>query len=165
MSGAEIAATAFANLVEDVPVRQPGMEGLLAIIWECALLFAVAGILLPAFSCAITMVVAGALYFWMAESQFADHAVWLPLVVPWSIQAPAAFFSGVPWNYYEARRDRRKLRKAFGLYIPDSVVDQVVRDLTTQKTSSQMLFGAVMLSDGEQYSVNEPPLPAAQLWL
>ena len=78
MSGVEIAATAFANLIEDAPVRQLGMAVLLAIIWGCALLFAIASILLPAFSSAIIMVVAGALYFWMAESQFANHSIWFP---------------------------------------------------------------------------------------
>jgi adenylate cyclase len=80
--------------------------------------------------------------------------------VPWLVQAPAAFFGSVLWKYRETNKERQKITKAFGLYIPDSVVDNVVKDLTTHRTPGQMVFGAVMFSGGERLtSLSESTLP------
>ena len=160
LCGVEIAATAFANFFESAVVRPLGMFAQVAIMSACALLCSAVCFLLPGFFSALILTLAAGLWLGIAEYQFARHAVWFPLIVPWLVQAPAAFFVSVLWKYRETNKERQKITKAFGLYIPDSVVDNVVKDLTTHRTPGQMVFGAVMFSGGERLtSLSESTLP------
>ena len=80
LSGVEIAATAFANLVDGRVVRPAGLGWQLSIVaaWGLALGF-VCRLARPVFASMI-VVAACAGYLWLVLERFSDASVWLPSV-------------------------------------------------------------------------------------
>ena len=94
LSGVEIAATAFANLLHDQSLRLPNALTILVILFFfgvfCFLLiyFAPASLGVPA-----AILLSGA-YVYYAQVQFDDNFLWLPLATPVLVQLPLALFAG-----------------------------------------------------------------------
>src|SRR5436190_3958836 len=95
ISGVEIAATAFANLLDDRPVRPIPFSWQLGIIilWGVAL-GAACRTLRPIGAGALAVLLASA-YLFVAVRQFSVAGMWLPLMIPLCLQAPLALFGGV----------------------------------------------------------------------
>jgi adenylate cyclase len=107
--------------------------------------------LLPAFAAALAVVALGTLYLAAADYQFKSSGTWYPLAIPLMFQMPVAFFGTLWWKYIDTQRERRNIRRAFGYYLPDRVVDELARGMGKVGTSSQMVHGTCMCTDGEQY--------------
>ncbi|MEW6682467.1 MAG: ATP-binding protein [Nitrospirota bacterium] len=104
LSGVEIGATAFANLLEDFPVRPIDFRAALLTI----LLFGIAvGSLclllrpLLALVCSVGLIAAcmGIAYY-----LFKMAGVWVPVIIPLGIQAPFALVAAVSWKYFDTRK-------------------------------------------------------------
>jgi adenylate cyclase len=152
ISGVEIAATAFANLVEDRPVRPLGLPGCFAtaLVWGVVL-----GLVCFFFSpliSAIGVIGISGLYLAAAHYQFKLTGMWYPLVIPLFIQGPLAFFGTVLWKYFRTHKERENIRKAFGYYLPDRVVDQVANNVSNIRDGGQIFYGTCLNTDAEQYT-------------
>lgn len=104
ISGVEIAATAFANLMEDNSVRPVGINVRILTIVLFGIASAMICYLLGPLPAALCMLVISALYLAFASLQFANAAVWYPIITPLGFQMPLAFTSAVLWKYYAARK-------------------------------------------------------------
>lgn len=82
ISGVEIAATAFANLLENKPVRPLPLPGSLAFLFLFGLFAGVALQILPSRSTIAVGISAIFVYTFIAYSFFKEAAIWLPLIVP-----------------------------------------------------------------------------------
>jgi len=104
LSGVEIAATAFANLLERRTV-QPLRFGFYVLV--VALFGVVAGTICylfgPMFS-ALAVVGLGSTYLAGAYWQFTHADIWYPVIVPLAVQAPTAFVFAVLWKYLGTRK-------------------------------------------------------------
>ncbi len=95
ISGVEIAATAFSNIIEDTPVKPVSLLFYILIIFLWGIL---AGII-----CRISTLKIGALgavglsvvYFAVAAFQFKTNGSWYPIMIPLFFQAPLAFLGAV----------------------------------------------------------------------
>jgi adenylate cyclase len=152
LSGVEIAATAYANLLENRPVRPLSLPTHIAVIFLWGVLLGGLSMLLPAVLAFLSLVVGGLIFLAAASIQFSTSAVWCPIVIPVMFQPLLAFVGAVLWRFFTVSRERRQIRHAFGLYLPDHVVDQVVKDIHNDKVSERVVFGAVLCSDGARYS-------------
>ncbi len=76
---------------------------------------------------------------------------WYPLVIPVLVQLPTAFFGTLWWKYLDTHRERDGIRRAFGYYLPDKVVDEISRGMGDIKAAPRTVFGICLSSDGEQY--------------
>lgn len=152
ISGVEIAATGFANLLDDSYIRPLGPAAQLAIVAAWGLLIG--------FVCLWWRVLPGiailggvtALYIALAYSRFESGGHWHPLVVPLLVQAPFALVGALLWHYIDTNRERRHIRQAFGLYIPETVVDALAKNLTNVKSDKQMVYGVCLATDAEKYT-------------
>jgi adenylate cyclase len=152
ISGVEIAATAFANLLDDRPVRPipfPWQLGFVA-LWGVAL-GAACRMLRPIAATVLVSLLASA-YLLVALRQFTLAGMWLPLVIPLCLQAPLALFGGVILNYRDARRERKLIKQAFGYYLPDKVVDQLAERVGPITSTDQLVYGACLATDVEKYT-------------
>ncbi len=152
ISGVEIAATAFANLLDDRPVRPipfPMQLGFIA-LWGIAL-GAGCRMLRPVGAAVLVLVLASA-YLLVALRQFSVAGLWLPLVVPLCLQAPLAMFGGVLLNYRDARKERKLIKQAFGYFLPDKIVDQLVESVGPIDSADQLVYGACLATDVEKYT-------------
>ena len=152
ISGVEIAATAFANLLEDMPVRPLYLVSHLFVIFFWGMLVGSVCRLFPTIYAALAVILLSALYLMLASYQF-DHAgIWYPLASTLFIQAPAAFLAATFWNYFEAHRERQNIKKAFGYYLPEKMVDQLAKDVAHIQSGAKIVYGTCLCTDAEQYT-------------
>lgn len=152
ISGVEIAASAFANLLEDMPVRLIDFRMHLACTFLWGMMLGIVCLFLPAFIAAFSVIGLGSLYLTVVYYQFKHMGIWYPLITPLFLQAPAAYFSIVLWKYFEVNKERRNIRNAFGYYLPNNVVDQLAQNITNIKSNSQIVYGTCLFTDAEQYT-------------
>ena len=163
ISGVEIVATAFANLLEDMPVRPVDFRFYLVIIflWGAAL-----GFICKRFSTPVSfysMTALMTLYMVFAVYQFKHTGAWYPVIGPVFFQPVAAFFGGLLWNYIDVKQERQNIRKALGFYLPDDVADGLTRNVENIHSSHQIVFGICLSTDAEQYSSLAEVLPPKEL--
>ncbi|HSL91974.1 MAG TPA: adenylate/guanylate cyclase domain-containing protein [Candidatus Limnocylindrales bacterium] len=152
LSGVEIAATAFANLLEDLPVRPLDFRAslLLVFLWGLAI-----GSLCLLFSPAVAVpAVAGLclLYLAVAAQRFAADGAWYPVVLPLFLQPALALGGAVLWSYVDSNRERRTIRRAFEHYLPNEVVDQLANNLAGIKARGELVYGICLATDAEHYT-------------
>ncbi len=128
LSGVEIAATAFLNLLENSSIRP-------APAWGSSLIVFVAGLaatllcLLLNLRLALTVILAlGAGYLFAALHFFSSGHLWLPIVAPLLVSTPTGIAYATVRNYAQARRQRDKVRAAFRYFVPAEIADEMERN-------------------------------------
>ena len=152
IGGVEIAASAFLNILDDatiVPITLPAHIGLL-LGW--GIIVGALSRLLPISMAAGAMVGMAGLYLAIAAYQFQAYQQWYPLVLPLLVQLPIGFGGAVLWNYVESERERKNIRNAFGLYLPNDVVDQLAKDMANIKGTTQVVYGTCLFTDAGDYT-------------
>ncbi len=152
ISGVEIAAAAFANLLEDMPVRPLSPPVHLGTVLLWGLLIGVIFRLLPAAGAIASSLALSAFYLTLAYYQFKSLGIWFPVVVPVLFQAPGGLFAAVLWRYADTNRERQHIRKVFGKYVPNKVVDQLARNVSDIRAKSEVVYGTCLLTDAAQYT-------------
>jgi adenylate cyclase len=155
LSGVEIAATAFANLLENRPVHQLPPAFIFCIIFLYGLILSVCAMLFPALVSTFIVAAGTIAYFLVVRHQFVSQSLWIPLGIPALLQSPLAFGGCLFRDFHLVRRELQDVRKAFGFFLPAKVIDRIVKDMSQVKGvahSSQTMFAAVLCSDGEQYA-------------
>jgi adenylate cyclase len=155
ISGVEIAATAFANLLEDRPVQPLSFWAHFAtiLLWGVVI-----GIVCYLFSPLITaMSVLGlmAIYFIAVTYQFKTNGNWYPFVLPLLVQSPLAFFSAVVWKSIEVNKERQMISEALQKIrniLPDAVFDQLTRNIKDMKATEQLGYGICLYTDIEDFT-------------
>jgi adenylate cyclase len=152
VSGVEIAATAFGNLLEGRSLNplSPLYQLYFILIWGMAL--ATLFMVLPG---QVTVPVAGLLAFgWMSVSLvlFANDGLWVPLVTPLLFQLPVALVGALLWRFISTRREGRRIHEAFEFYLPSRVVDELIQNLDEIPTQGELVYGVCLATDGEKYT-------------
>jgi signal transduction histidine kinase len=138
LSGVEIAATAFANLMENMPVEPIGFGADMLTIVVFGIALGMICSLLGPLLAALCAVVISLLYLGFAAYQFTTAGIWLPVMIPIAVQAPFAFTVAVLWKYYEARKTEvahERLREVDRL--KSLFLSQVSHELRAPLTSIQ----------------------------
>jgi len=163
ISGVEIAATAFANLVGDQPLRRLESSWQFAVVAIWGLVVgAVCRSVRPVVALAAVAVMAVA-YLWVVYDQFVDAGLWLPSIAPIGIQAPLAVFLGVWLSYRDSSRERANIKRAFGYFLPGNVVDHLARNVGPVTRSNRVVFGACLATDIDKYTTVAEKLDPAKL--
>jgi adenylate cyclase len=152
ISGVEIAATAFSNLLDDTAVKPLGSGYNTLIILTWGTLVGIICRMVATVAAALGIVSLSLFYLVTAEHQFEADGTWFPVVVPLFLQAPLGFFGAVLWNYFETNKERRNIRKALGYYVPDEVVHQVAKNIVDMKRGGQTVYGACLFTDAAGYT-------------
>ncbi|MGE5894703.1 MAG: CHASE2 domain-containing protein [bacterium] len=152
LGGVEIAATAFANVLEGKPVMPLPLTASLAVI----ILFGMAGGLIcyvPRTALS-SLAFAGfaVLYLALSVYLFKSTALWIPLMVPLLVQTPTALFGSALWKYLDSRKEQQKIRRAFSYYLPEDVIDRLTGNLDDMRTESRVVSGICLYTDIEQYT-------------
>jgi len=152
ISGVEIAASAFANLLEDMPIKSLDYGVHSVIIVFGGALITVLCMLTPAAIAAGGAVGLSLVYFAFVHFQFKLAGVWYPVIIPIFFQIPLAFFGSVLWKYYHANRERRNIHTAFGYYLPKNVVNQLAKNLSSIGSSRPLVYGTCLMTDAQKYT-------------
>ncbi|MEN8264047.1 MAG: adenylate/guanylate cyclase domain-containing protein [Nitrospirota bacterium] len=163
ISGVEIVATAFANLLENMNIKSLPLSVHLSIIFFWGL---VIGFIWRFFTNTYALtggIVICVLYLFTALNLFADSSLWYPLVVPLFFQAPLAVISAVSWKYVETNKERQNIKRAFSYYLPDEVVERISKNVTDLGSSSQVVYGTCLSSDAEDYTAQSERMNPREL--
>lgn len=162
LTGVEIAATAFANLLEDRPIQLCSGPLFLFVIIAWGGLLGVLCRLTPTVI-AIPIALGFSVLFYLAtQHQFATAGTWYPLIIPIGVQLPVAFVGAIIWRYFDTDKERRNLRQAATYYIPEPLVEAFAKDVAIRNQSSRVLYGICLFTDAEQYTtISEKMTPEA----
>jgi len=152
LSGIEISATAFSNLLHNTTIKPVSTQTAFLIIIVFGF---VVGFVCRAFREYLALglcISLSALYLHIALNQFSSYATWLPLFVPILIQAPLALVLGLSWNMLDSYRARKEMRHAFSYYVPEKMVDLLTEQKQPIEHSQQLQYGVCMATDAEQYT-------------
>jgi adenylate cyclase len=152
MSGVEIAATAFANLLEDRPVRPFSPKAHMAFMMIWGLLVGILCRLFPTVLAAGSMIGLGAFYLFAARYQFTQTAMWYPLVFPLFFQTPLAFFGTVLWKHFETNKERENMRRAIGNYLSNDIVDHLAKNKANFMKIGEIVYGTCLFTDAANYT-------------
>jgi adenylate cyclase len=156
ISGVEIAATAFANLLEDMPVKQLRLIERFLVVFMFGMAVGIFCRPFPALFSAAGVLIIGAAYSAAVLYQFSGSGIWYPLVTPLFFQIPMALLAGLACKYRDSNRERQKIKTAFKYYLPDDIVERLSKDITGIETSAQIVYGTCLYTDAESYtSVSE----------
>lgn len=163
VSGVEIAATAFSNLLEDESLKplQLHIVTPLILIWGIVLgiICRVSSIIVSA----VSVICLSALYLVFAVFEFKVDNLWYPISAPLFFQAPIAFFGAVVWSYRDTSRERENIKKAFEHYIPKDVVDQLAKNVANLSMGSKVVYGICLFTDAEHYTTMSEVMDPAVL--
>jgi adenylate cyclase len=163
ISGVEIAASAFANLLEDMPVKALDYGAHSVIIVFGGVLITGLCLMSPAVYAAVGVVGLNLLYLTFAHFQFKHAAIWYPVIIPVFFQAPLAFSASVLWKYFHANRERLNIQTAFGYYLPKNEVNQLAKNLSSIGSNSQLVYGTCLMTDAQKYTALSEALDPDQL--
>jgi adenylate cyclase len=163
ISGVEIAATAFSNILEDMHVEPVGSYRRYAIFIACGLFLGIFCRFLPTIVSGIAIIGVGALYVVFAQFYFNNSAIWYPITIPLLVQAPVAFFGTVLWKYADTHKERKHIRRAFGYYLPNTVVDQLAKNVGDIRTGEENVHGTCLFTDAGKYTTLSETMKPAEL--
>lgn len=165
IDGVEIAATAFANLLENKPVRPFPYTGSLGLLFIMGLTL---GFIFPMFSnrkLIIISIILATGYISFVWLIFWQTSIWLPLITPLLIVIPGAIFGSVLLKYLETRKERDQLLELFGQFTPERVVGDLTRQVDSVLHKDQLVFGAILFTDVKGYATLAEEMDVRQLKL
>jgi len=163
ISGVEIAATAFANLLENMPVQPLGLGANIIVIFVWGIVLGLLCYLLPTAGSLIFTIGLSVLFLISAQYQFKYAGTWYPIVIPLFFQAPFSVFSALAWKYIDTNKERENIRKALGYYLPKKLADQLARNIADLKTSGQIVYGTCLFTDIERYTALSESMDPTEL--
>jgi adenylate cyclase len=152
LSGVEIAATAFANLLEMSSLAALSMPLHVGVVLAWGLMAGVLMCVLRPTAALAAAAVAGGGY--LGGSYAAAHAagVFVPLVIPVLVQLPLALLAGAVWSYRVLRARSERIRAALGHYVPAHVADRLAHETLAAGAGGALLHGTCLFTDAEQYT-------------
>jgi adenylate cyclase len=153
LSGVEIAATAFANMLTDRPIKPASVIAAAALAGGIGLAAGVAAALLPALVVVPSTIAAASLYALAAQAAFNRTELWLPLATPLLLQLPLALFLGVLGQYILVQRQRRRMTQAISYYLPEKVAaDLSDGALTAPGDRGETVHATCLATDLENFT-------------
>ncbi len=152
LSGVELLATVFLNLFEDKPLKPlPGGTGALLILMTAAVVCMVSFALSPVPALAVLAIfIVSVLYG--AYFLFSQYGIWIPVFTSLVVLPILSFLAAMLHKYILTRNEQKHIKKALKLYLPDSVVEEISRDLSFVETGDRMVYGVCLLSDAKNYT-------------
>lgn len=152
ISGVEIAATAFANFVENMPIRivNPALQAAVIVVW--GIILAVICNIFTASFAVLSILGVGMAYSSYILFRFTSSGLWYPLIIPLFFQSFLAFWGTFAWKYADIRKDRQDIRRALGYYLPGNVADLLVKNISENKETRQIVHGTCLFTDAGQYT-------------
>jgi adenylate cyclase len=147
LSGVEIMATAFANLLTDRSLRLSSMTMTLAITLAYGFTVGAALYLLPALIGVAFGLAVSFLYVAAAQWSFNTADLWLPLAVPILVQMPLATLIGLMGQYLVERRLEKKMSRAISHYLPESIVRDLTEKHLDPSKSDRVVYGTCLATD------------------
>jgi adenylate cyclase len=152
LSGVEIAATAFANLLHSQSLQIPDSQTTLLIIFSFGFLLALLIYFTPAILGVPVSIIIVAGYVLYAQIVFNDSYLWLPLATPVLVEFPLALFIGLLIQYLQQRHQVQHISEAIRLYVPEEVSNALASSDLGPENFNQVIFSTCLATDMQGFS-------------
>ncbi len=152
LSGVEIAATAFGNLLHDESLQVPDALSTLAILFCFGLVITMVIYFTPASLGVPAAIVVAAIYGYFAQVMFNDSQLWLPMATPLLVQFPLALFAGLLAQYLQQRHKVKHISEAISLYVPAEVSKALTGSELNPESVDQVTFSTCLATDMQGFS-------------
>ena len=162
LSGAEILATAIANLENRTAIRTTpvALRVLIAASFGMAL-----GLVLLVPSPLRGLI--GSLAFlagYLTVTLLAFRAyVWLPVLIPAVLQWPLGVVYAIAHHYLELRRRRDELRMLFGNFVPDALIDEMLQHRARLDSVNDPVYSVCLATDADRFTTLAESMHPSQL--
>lgn len=154
VSGVELAATAFGNLLDDHDIKPASTMTSLLVLFLLGFTVSVIflDVRLSVWFAIFLGLVPVLIYIVFVHYLFRAEAIWLPWIIP-IVQTLCALLGALLLRYLAAKRERQQLEAAFDLFLPERVVDDIIKNAGLVTTSdSQLVYGVCLATDAEKYT-------------
>ena len=163
LSGVEIAATAFSNLLEDRTLRELPLRDWLALTFLAGFLaFVVAHGLGNRVAIVVVFVLAGA-YLATVAWLFDTKAWWMPVALPLAVALPFGSLTAFASKFWSAHQQRARLRDAFSHFVPKEVVAKLERNVGGLGKSQESIECACVATDAANFTPFAESMPPEEL--
>jgi adenylate cyclase len=163
LSGVEIAATGFANLLTNRSLAPVAGWYAVSILAGFGLLIGLLVYALPAYvGVPVAFALAG-LFGFAAQTAFNQHAIIWPVATPLLVQAPLALFIGLLGQYLLERRRGQRISDAINYYLPDDIARDLSRDKISADRINQVVYGTCLATDMAGFSTVAEQMPPGEL--
>jgi adenylate cyclase len=94
---------------------------------------------------------------------FGSAQLWLPVIEPAGVIAPAGALFAAGWQYLDVVRDKKRLARSLGLFVPPHVVEQLVRKPGAFESARESLDCSCLVTDAADYTTLSETLQSEQL--
>lgn len=132
ISGVEIAATAFANLLENKPIRPLALSGALGILFLLGFVLGIVFLILSTRESIALGILVISIYTFCAHYLFKEAAIWLPMMIPLSQILFAFILAEIQKHHLEKRKSKQleiqltEIRKSLGSSYPNRSVEKIL---------------------------------------
>jgi len=163
LSGVEIAATAFGNLLTDRSIRLPGLWETAAVLVSFGLIIGLLAYLLPAMIGVPLAIALAVAYAVIAQWLFNSSDLWMPMATPLLAQFPLALFLGLMGQYLLERRRGQRISKALSYYVPEGVARDLTNNQSKPDAFNKVVYGTCFATDMSGFSTISEQLPPDKL--
>ena len=163
LSGSEILATAVTNLASGSSLKLLSLPWRVLVSGSFGLALALLLLVPPPARGLISGFALCAVYLGLALLLFQVAAVWLPVLIPLAWQAPAGILYAVAYHYRDMQGKRDELRRLFGKFVPDPVIEGLLENRARLDTINEPVYGVCLATDAERFTALAEGMPPTQL--
>jgi adenylate cyclase len=152
LSGVEIAATAFANLLtgRDLKPADRAMAG--GILLGLGAIIAPSAYALPPVMAVSLVLAVAAGYAVAAQVLFDANDIWLPIATPILLQLPLALFLGLLARSLLERRQRKHIQHAIRYFVPGEVARELADHPVEPLKMGETVYATCLATDAEAFT-------------
>lgn len=152
LSGVEVAATVYANLLTDRTLKPLGTWEAFAALMLFGCVVASIAYLFPALLGVPLAIVLAVLYAGGAQWAFNSADMWMPLATPVIAQLPTGLFIGLLSQYLLERRQKRHMGEAIGYYLPENIAKDLTNMRLERGAANKVVYSACLATDMAGFS-------------
>ncbi|MDH3690644.1 MAG: adenylate/guanylate cyclase domain-containing protein [Gammaproteobacteria bacterium] len=163
LSGVEIAATGFGNLLTDRTLKPSNTATTTAILLLFGIILGAGIYLLPALAGVPLALLLSGLYVFGVQFAFNSTDVWLPLATPVLVQLPMALFIGLFGQYLLERRKEKLISKAVSYYLPENIAKELTEKELDPSSLNKVVYGACLATDMSGFTTISETMAPSEL--
>lgn len=163
LSGVEVLATAYANLLHGQVVRPLPATSSALVLMAFGLVVGIVFMRLPALLLLPATLLLGVVWTVLVVQAFEHTLTWWPLATPLTLQLLPGLIGALLWRFVLSRRERERLGAAFGRYLPARAVRELAGGRFEPETHWDLVQGVCLYTDAEQYTALSERLSPTEL--
>ncbi len=163
LSGVEIAATAFANLLthNTVGVASNAVTTLCLLVF--GLIVGAVAYRFPAHYAVPGAMLLAVCYAIAVQKLFNQDGTWLPLAIPMLVQLPLALLIGLLAQYLLERREKQRFSEAVSYYLPENVARELVDKGVKPDAANKVVYATCLATDMAGFTTLGESMEAGEL--